>query len=225
MLIDLMYRIAKGYQNSPDLRLTWLQSMAAKHSEVKHSIILLTYKDEVQICELFSLDPSYPYPQTVSTARLKTRSMATAMALRIKDNPVKLLISLQTILQVCCSLHTQHLLPVQKLLIVFKILSEMLYIMLSRVSLCMLSKAFLQSTKLRYTDLSRPLTFSNSLIISRSVKICSQLETILPKLSLFLFTTSSILFTMMLANTFPDVDKVIPLSHAGGTVHQTFNSR
>jgi len=34
MLIDLMYRIAKGYQNSPDLRLTWLQSMAAKHSEV-----------------------------------------------------------------------------------------------------------------------------------------------------------------------------------------------
>uniref|UniRef100_A0A670KKY9 Dedicator of cytokinesis 6 n=1 Tax=Podarcis muralis TaxID=64176 RepID=A0A670KKY9_PODMU len=33
MLIDLMYRIAKGYQTSPDLRLTWLQNMAAKHSE------------------------------------------------------------------------------------------------------------------------------------------------------------------------------------------------
>ncbi|CAI9570023.1 unnamed protein product, partial [Staurois parvus] len=33
MLMDLMYRIAKGYQNSPDLRLTWLQNMAAKHSE------------------------------------------------------------------------------------------------------------------------------------------------------------------------------------------------
>ncbi|XP_056870057.1 dedicator of cytokinesis protein 7-like isoform X1 [Takifugu flavidus] len=33
MLIDLMYRIAKGYQNSPDLRLTWLQNMARKHSE------------------------------------------------------------------------------------------------------------------------------------------------------------------------------------------------
>ncbi|KAL0992883.1 hypothetical protein UPYG_G00100510 [Umbra pygmaea] len=30
MLIDLMYR---GYQNSPDLRLTWLQNMAGKHSE------------------------------------------------------------------------------------------------------------------------------------------------------------------------------------------------
>lgn len=27
------FRIAKGYQNSPDLRLTWLQNMARKHSE------------------------------------------------------------------------------------------------------------------------------------------------------------------------------------------------
>lgn len=34
MLLDLMYRIAKGYQNSPDLRLTWLQNMASKHTEV-----------------------------------------------------------------------------------------------------------------------------------------------------------------------------------------------
>uniref|UniRef100_A0A4W3H0W9 Dedicator of cytokinesis 6 n=1 Tax=Callorhinchus milii TaxID=7868 RepID=A0A4W3H0W9_CALMI len=33
MLTDLMYRIAKGYQTSPDLRLTWLQNMAGKHSE------------------------------------------------------------------------------------------------------------------------------------------------------------------------------------------------
>lgn len=40
MLIDLMYRIAKGYQNSPDLRLTWLQSMAAKHSEVGRCVVL-----------------------------------------------------------------------------------------------------------------------------------------------------------------------------------------
>ncbi|KAL3867584.1 hypothetical protein ACJMK2_040468 [Sinanodonta woodiana] len=32
MLLDLMYRIAKGYQTSPDLRLTWLQNMATKHS-------------------------------------------------------------------------------------------------------------------------------------------------------------------------------------------------
>ena len=34
MLLDLMYRIAKGYQNSPDLRLTWLATMAQKHTEV-----------------------------------------------------------------------------------------------------------------------------------------------------------------------------------------------
>ncbi|CAG2165677.1 unnamed protein product, partial [Oppiella nova] len=33
MLLDLMYRIAKGYQNSPDLRLTWLQNMAQKLSD------------------------------------------------------------------------------------------------------------------------------------------------------------------------------------------------
>lgn len=35
MLLDLMYRIAKGYQNSPDLRLTWLQNMARDHSKVR----------------------------------------------------------------------------------------------------------------------------------------------------------------------------------------------
>jgi len=33
MLLDLMYRIAKGYQNSPYLRLTWLANMAQKHME------------------------------------------------------------------------------------------------------------------------------------------------------------------------------------------------
>ncbi|XP_052826042.1 dedicator of cytokinesis protein 7 isoform X2 [Octopus bimaculoides] len=37
MLIDLMYRIAKGYQTSPDLRLTWLQTMGCKHSERKNN--------------------------------------------------------------------------------------------------------------------------------------------------------------------------------------------
>uniref|UniRef100_A0A8C6PPJ1 Dedicator of cytokinesis 8 n=1 Tax=Nothobranchius furzeri TaxID=105023 RepID=A0A8C6PPJ1_NOTFU len=35
MLMDLMYRIAKGYQTSPDLRLTWLQNMAEKHTNRK----------------------------------------------------------------------------------------------------------------------------------------------------------------------------------------------
>ena len=34
MRIDLMYRIAKGYQNSPALRITWLKSMAKEHFEV-----------------------------------------------------------------------------------------------------------------------------------------------------------------------------------------------
>ena len=33
MYMDLMYRIAKGYQNSPDLRLTWLESMASSHKK------------------------------------------------------------------------------------------------------------------------------------------------------------------------------------------------
>uniref|UniRef100_A0A7M5X2J4 Dedicator of cytokinesis protein 7 n=2 Tax=Clytia hemisphaerica TaxID=252671 RepID=A0A7M5X2J4_9CNID len=33
MYIDLQYRIAKGYQNSPDLRLTWLQNMAKDHTK------------------------------------------------------------------------------------------------------------------------------------------------------------------------------------------------
>lgn len=41
MLLDLMYRIAKGYQTSPDLRLTWLQNMAAKHSEVSDGFYYL----------------------------------------------------------------------------------------------------------------------------------------------------------------------------------------
>lgn len=33
MLLDLMNRIAKGYQNSPDLRLTWLENISKKHIE------------------------------------------------------------------------------------------------------------------------------------------------------------------------------------------------
>lgn len=35
MLLDLMHRIARGYQHSPDLRLTWLNNMAQKHMEVR----------------------------------------------------------------------------------------------------------------------------------------------------------------------------------------------
>ncbi|KPM04895.1 dedicator of cytokinesis protein 7-like protein 2 [Sarcoptes scabiei] len=33
MLLDLMYRISKGYQNSPVLRVTWLENMAKKHAD------------------------------------------------------------------------------------------------------------------------------------------------------------------------------------------------
>lgn len=39
MEIDLLHRIANCYQNSPDLRLTWLQNMAQKHlavNEINH---------------------------------------------------------------------------------------------------------------------------------------------------------------------------------------------
>ena len=36
MHMDLMYRIAKGYQTSPDLRLTWLENMATTHSKQLH---------------------------------------------------------------------------------------------------------------------------------------------------------------------------------------------
>ncbi len=46
MEIDLLHRIANCYQNSPDLRLTWLQNMAQKHLAVKYrpfSDILLTF--------------------------------------------------------------------------------------------------------------------------------------------------------------------------------------
>ena len=35
-ILLFLYRIAKGYQNSPDLRLTWLESMAKKHIEYEH---------------------------------------------------------------------------------------------------------------------------------------------------------------------------------------------
>ena len=45
MLLDLMCRIAKGYQTSPDLRLTWLQNMANKHSEVRN-----VARSDVQDC-------------------------------------------------------------------------------------------------------------------------------------------------------------------------------
>lgn len=38
MHMDLMYRIAKGYQNNPDLRLTWLESMATNNEQQEHYV-------------------------------------------------------------------------------------------------------------------------------------------------------------------------------------------
>ena len=35
-LADLYYYMNTGYQNSPDLRLTWLETMAAKHDSQQH---------------------------------------------------------------------------------------------------------------------------------------------------------------------------------------------
>jgi len=81
------------------------------------------------------------------------------------------------------------------------------------VSLCTLSKAFLKSMKLRYTDFFRACTFS---IIWRSAKTCSQQERLLgnPACSWrrSLSTASLILLRMMLFSTFPAVDSsAIPL--------------
>ena len=54
MLLDLMYRIAKGYQNSPDLRLTWLENMAAKHSEVLQCYSIIHTDTENRISSFVS---------------------------------------------------------------------------------------------------------------------------------------------------------------------------
>ena len=43
MEIDLLHRIANCYQNSPDLRLTWLQNMAQKHLAVNIRKLLVSY--------------------------------------------------------------------------------------------------------------------------------------------------------------------------------------
>lgn len=38
MHLDLMYRVAKGYQNSPELRITWLENMAKRHTELAQHV-------------------------------------------------------------------------------------------------------------------------------------------------------------------------------------------
>ena len=95
-----------------------------------------------------------------------------------------------------------------------------------RVSLCTLSKAFLKSMKLRYTDLSRACTFS---IIWRSAKTCSQHERFLrnPACSCrkSLSAASLILLRIMLVSTLPAVDtNAIPLQFAHTVLSPFFGS-
>jgi dedicator of cytokinesis protein 6/7/8 len=52
MLIDLMNRVAKGYQNSPDLRLTWLENMSKKH--VERSNFVESAMCHVHMCALIA---------------------------------------------------------------------------------------------------------------------------------------------------------------------------
>ncbi|XP_003391040.2 PREDICTED: dedicator of cytokinesis protein 7-like, partial [Amphimedon queenslandica] len=65
MLMDLMYRISKGYQTSPDLRLTWLQNMAKQHNEKDHyteSAMCLTHAAALVAEYLYMLDGSQHLP-------------------------------------------------------------------------------------------------------------------------------------------------------------------
>jgi hypothetical protein len=65
MLMDLMYRISKGYQTSPDLRLTWLQNMAKQHNEREHyteSAMCLTHAAALVAEYLYMLDGSAHLP-------------------------------------------------------------------------------------------------------------------------------------------------------------------
>ena len=57
MHMDLMYRIAKGYQTSPDLRLTWLENMANKHIEQSNHVseFLVLISNETQISYIYFL--------------------------------------------------------------------------------------------------------------------------------------------------------------------------
>ncbi|KAJ7372911.1 Dedicator of cytokinesis protein 6 [Desmophyllum pertusum] len=61
MLIDLMYRIAKGYQNSPDLRLTWLYNMASKHGEQNVEAAMCLVHTAGLVSEYLSMLEDKPY--------------------------------------------------------------------------------------------------------------------------------------------------------------------
>lgn len=63
MLLDLMHRIAKGYQNNPDLRLTWLENMAKKHKERgNHTEAAMCYVHSAAlVAEYLSMLESQPH--------------------------------------------------------------------------------------------------------------------------------------------------------------------
>ncbi|XP_030380516.1 dedicator of cytokinesis protein 6 isoform X2 [Scaptodrosophila lebanonensis] len=63
MLLDLMHRIAKGYQNNPDLRLTWLENMAKKHRERgNHTEAAMSYVHAAAlVSEYLSMLESQPH--------------------------------------------------------------------------------------------------------------------------------------------------------------------
>lgn len=63
MLLDLMNRIAKGYKNNPDLRLTWLESMAKKHTErSNHTEAAMCFiHSAALVAEFLSMLESQPY--------------------------------------------------------------------------------------------------------------------------------------------------------------------
>ncbi|XP_037960753.1 dedicator of cytokinesis protein 7 [Teleopsis dalmanni] len=63
MLLDLMHRIAKGYQNNPDLRLTWLENMAKKHRErANHTEAAMCYVHSAAlVAEYLSMLESQPH--------------------------------------------------------------------------------------------------------------------------------------------------------------------
>uniref|UniRef100_A0AC35U236 DOCKER domain-containing protein n=1 Tax=Rhabditophanes sp. KR3021 TaxID=114890 RepID=A0AC35U236_9BILA len=65
-LLDLMYRIAKGYQNNPDLRLTWLLSMAGKNIENNNftSAAMCLLHVSALLTEYLSMIDSDPYFKT-----------------------------------------------------------------------------------------------------------------------------------------------------------------
>ena len=58
MELDLLHRIANCYQNSPDLRLTWLQNMAQKHLSVNspNCFSLNEVKENSSSDNIFSAD-------------------------------------------------------------------------------------------------------------------------------------------------------------------------